>query len=77
MFTLERVERIYLDELESDLLGVGIVKLVVESEETAVDVAKSLVEKAKVQLTDAARQRNIIELIETITVYKLPEKSRE
>ncbi len=54
MFTLERVERIYLDELakvESDSLGVEIVKLVVESEETAVDVAKSLVEKAKVQFS--------------------------
>ncbi|MGD1714352.1 DUF2887 domain-containing protein [Dapis sp. BLCC M172] len=63
MFTLERVERIYLDELESDSLGVGIVKLVVESEETAVDVAKSLVEKTKVQLTDTFRQQNIIELI--------------
>ena len=54
MFTLERVERIYLDELakvESDSLGVEIVKLVVEPEETAVDVAKSLVEKAKVQFS--------------------------
>lgn len=80
MFTLERVQRIYLDELESvgeDSLGVGIVKLVVASEDTAVDVAKSLVEKARFQLTDAGIQRHIIELIETIIVYKLPEKSRE
>ncbi|NEQ73472.1 MAG: Rpn family recombination-promoting nuclease/putative transposase [Okeania sp. SIO2C9] len=77
ILALERVERIYLDELESDSLGVGIVKLVVEPEETAVDLAKSLVEKSKVQLTDAVRQQNIIELLETIIVYKLPEKSRE
>ncbi len=78
MLTLERVERIYLDELtEIDSLGVEIVKLVVEPEETAVDVAKSLIEKAQIQLTDAARQQNIIELIETIIVYKLPQKSRE
>ncbi len=77
ILTLERVERIYLDELESDSLGVGIVKLVVEPEETAVDLAKSLVEKSKVQLTDAVRQQNIIELLEKIIVYKLPEKSRE
>ena len=78
MLTLERVERIYLDELtEIDSLGVGIVKLVVEPEETAVDVAKSLVEKAQIQLTDAVRQENLIELIETIIVYKLPQKSRE
>jgi len=78
MLTLERVERIYLDELtEIDSLGLGIVKLVVEPEETAVDVAKSLVEKAQIQLTDPVRQENLIELIETIIVYKLPQKSRE
>ena len=40
-------------------------------------MAKSLVEKTKIQLTDAVRQENIIELIETIIVYKLPQKSRE
>ncbi|MGD1713382.1 DUF2887 domain-containing protein [Dapis sp. BLCC M172] len=77
ILTLERIERIYLDELESDSLGVGIVKLVLLPEETAVDLAKSLVEKSKVQLTDAVKQKNIIELLETIIVYKLPEKSRE
>lgn len=80
IFTLERVQRIYLDELESvgeDSLGVGIVKLVVESEDRAVDVAKVLIEKARVELTDAVIQQNIIDLIETIIVYKLPQKSLE
>ena len=40
-------------------------------------MAKSLVEKTQTQLTDTVRQENIIELIETIIVYKLPQKSRE
>ncbi|MDY7008792.1 MAG: DUF2887 domain-containing protein [Cyanobacteriota bacterium] len=73
MFTLERVEQIYLDELaeESDSLGVEIVKLVVEPEETAVDLTQSLVEKAKVQLTDVVRQRNIIELVNKELSWKL------
>ncbi|NES72178.1 MAG: Rpn family recombination-promoting nuclease/putative transposase [Okeania sp. SIO2D1] len=78
MLTLERVQRIYLDELaKTNSLGVEIIKLVVEPEETAVDLAKSLVEKTQIQLTDAVIQENIIELIETIIVYKLPQKSRE
>ena len=69
---------LYLDELVGiNSLGVEIVKLVVEPEETAVDVAKSLVERAKVQLTNPVSQENIIELIETIIVYKLPQKSRK
>ena len=50
MLNWKRVERIYLDELESNLLGVEIVKLVVEPKETIVDVAKSLVEKANITL---------------------------
>ncbi len=52
-------------------------KLVVESKEIPVDMAKSLVEKAKLKLTNTAKQQNIVKLIETIIVHKLPEKSRE
>jgi predicted transposase/invertase (TIGR01784 family) len=74
------VRRIYLDELEEAAehsLGVGVVKLVIEPEETAGQLARHLIEQAQQQLSDEAAQRDLINLIETIIVYKLPQKSRE
>jgi len=74
---LERVTRIYLDELGESSLGVGVVKLVIETEETAPALAKQLIAQATQQLTNATIKRDLISLIETIIVYKLPKKSRE
>ncbi len=75
-----RVTRIYLNELgedASDSLGINVVKLVIENEKTAPEQAKRLIEQAQVQITDETTQQNLIDLIETIIVYKLPQKSRE
>ena len=80
LLTLNRVRRIYLDELgeaAESSLGVGVVKLVIEPEDTAGELAKRLIEQARQQLTDETTQRDLINLIETIIVYKLPQKSRE
>jgi predicted transposase/invertase (TIGR01784 family) len=80
MLNLNRVQRIYLDELGEAAdrsLGVRVVKLVIESERTAVTSAKGLIEQARQQITDEAIQRNLIDLIETIIIYKLPQKSRQ
>lgn len=80
LLTLNRVRRIYLDELgevAEQSLGVRVVKLVIEPEETAGALAKHLIEQARQQLTDEAVKRELIDLIETIIVYKLPQKSRE
>ena len=75
-----QVRRIYLDELDSEAnssLGVGVVKLIIEGEETVAEKARWLIEQAKQQLVDEVVKANLIELIETIIVYKLPGKSRE
>ena len=75
-----RVTRIYLDELGDEAsasVGVNIVKLVMEREQTAPEQAKRLIEQAQVQITDETTKQNLIDLIETIIVYKLPQKSRE
>lgn len=80
ILALNRVTRIYLDELgelAENSLGVGVVKLVVEAQDTATELAKRLIEQAKQQLSDEAVKRDIIDLIETIIVYKLPQKTRE
>ncbi|NEO25346.1 MAG: Rpn family recombination-promoting nuclease/putative transposase, partial [Kamptonema sp. SIO4C4] len=79
LLNLSRVTRIYLNELETseDNLGASLIKLVVESEAEALESAKRLINKAQDILSSAPIQRDIIDLIETIVVYKLPQASRE
>ncbi|MBD2448858.1 Rpn family recombination-promoting nuclease/putative transposase [Nostoc sp. FACHB-152] len=76
----EQIQRVYLDELGENAtlpLGVGVVQLVVESEETAIASARKLIDQARQELADELTQGRIIELIETIVFYKFPQKSRQ
>jgi predicted transposase/invertase (TIGR01784 family) len=57
ILALNRVRRIYLDELgetAESSLGVGVVKLVIEPEETAGELARRLIEQARQQLIDGS-----------------------
>jgi predicted transposase/invertase (TIGR01784 family) len=70
----------YLDEIESrenESLGRGILRLVVENENQSFQLAKQLIEKTRVELTDEIEQFQVLEFIETIVVYKFPLMSRE
>lgn len=80
LLTSQRVQRIYLDELPEAAdrsLGVKVVKLVIEPAETAGEQARQSIAMARQQLSDPTVLRDLINLIETIIVYKLPQKSRE
>ncbi|MEG4852701.1 Rpn family recombination-promoting nuclease/putative transposase [Microcoleus sp. B5-D4] len=80
LLTSQRVQRIYLDELPEAAdrsLGVKVVKLVIEPAETAAEQARQSIAMARQQISDPTVQRDLINLIETIIVYKLPQKSRE
>ncbi|MBW4676789.1 MAG: Rpn family recombination-promoting nuclease/putative transposase [Desmonostoc geniculatum HA4340-LM1] len=74
-----QVQRIYLDELGTaeNSLQVAIVKLIIEKEETAVDKGRELILQARQQLADEATKKQIVELIETILLYKFTRLSRE
>lgn len=74
-----RVTRIYLDELGStqQSLGIETVKLVIEPEETAVSKARELIEQVSEAVSDEAQKRELLQLIETIIIYKFTQKSRE
>ncbi|MGD1701395.1 DUF2887 domain-containing protein [Dapis sp. BLCC M229] len=75
-----QAQRIYLDELEetvSGSLGVGVVKLVIEPETQAINLAKSLIYQTKEEIIEPKIQENLIDLIQTIIVYKLPQKTRK
>jgi predicted transposase/invertase (TIGR01784 family) len=79
LLNLPRVRRIYLDEFNVTVPSMGLetIKLVVESEETAVTKAKALIGQVREEMTDATQQRDMIQLIETIIVYKFTKKSRK
>ena len=72
------VSRLYLEELEKEEgpLGVEMVRLVVESEGEAPQHARQLLGRAQ-QVSDAEQRREIVDLIETIVLYKFPRLSRE
>jgi predicted transposase/invertase (TIGR01784 family) len=75
-----QVTRLYLNELEETpetSLGVGIIKLVVETKKRTPQRVTQLVEKARSELADEASQREVLDLIETIVLYKLPRIGRQ
>ena len=68
------LREIYLDELESppQSLGIGIVKLVIESGKPAKELAQQLVVQTKQELTDTVIREKVLQFIETIVLYKFP-----
>ena len=76
----EQVTCLYLDELgdvAEESLGVGIIKLVVETKKRTLGLVRQLVEKARSELKNEAIQQEVLDLIETIVLYKLPRISRQ
>ena len=74
-----RVRRIYLNEIEllpDASLGSKLVGLIVAKEKQAIAQAKQLVQQTKQELPSKAEQALILDLIETIIVYKLPQLGR-
>ncbi|MEA5515999.1 Rpn family recombination-promoting nuclease/putative transposase [Nodularia sp. UHCC 0506] len=77
-FESQRVQVIYLDELRdltNQSIGLGTLTLVVEPPEQASVKARSLIERSR-QVPDEQVRRKLVELIETIIVYKFPHKSQ-
>ena len=58
-------------------MGVGIVKLVVETKKKAINYARQLLNRARQEIADEATRRQVVELIETILLYKLPQMTRQ
>ncbi|MBD2445996.1 Rpn family recombination-promoting nuclease/putative transposase [Nostoc sp. FACHB-152] len=79
-FNSDRISIIYLDELAeiaSLPIGIATIKLIIEDKETAISTAKQLINRTKQAVNSQLPQKQLLELIETILVYKLPNISRE
>ncbi len=75
----QRVQRIYLDELSTmpqPSIGISLVSLIVEPQPNAAIAAKRLVARTRQELDDDSIKREILELIETIIIYKFPKLGR-
>ncbi len=79
-FTSQRVRLIYLDELGeaiSSPISIATVKLVIENEDTAIEKARELIDRTQQQISSQQQQQQLLQLIETILIYKFPTMSRE
>ena len=74
----ERTLRIYLDELESPPPSVTLatVQLIITEETTAIEAGKDLIKRTKEEIESEPTRRELLQLIETILVYKLLQLSR-
>ena len=79
-FTSQRVSPIYLDELGEAVslpIGVATIKLVIENEDTAIEKARELIDRTQQEISSQQQQQQLLQLIETILIYKFPIMSRE
>jgi len=76
----DRVRRVYLDELPElpeNSIGLGIVKLVMAPAENTTEQARQLIDQTRQQLAGEDIQRDVLELLERVLVYKLPQLSTQ
>ena len=74
------IRRYYLDEMPEVAgapLGLSILYLIRQAESQAAATARTLVARSKGEIDDAALRADLVELIETVIMYKLPRLSRE
>jgi predicted transposase YdaD len=74
------IRRFYLAEmaeLANAPLGFSILNLIQQTEEKAPAIARELIVRTKSETGDETLKANLIELIETVIVYKLPRLTRE
>jgi predicted transposase/invertase (TIGR01784 family) len=80
MLMSQQVKFVYLDELDetaSASLSIGMVQLVIGTEEAAIAQTNRLMQQARQELEDVVLRQKVLGLIETILVYKFTNLSRQ
>ncbi|MBW4474459.1 MAG: Rpn family recombination-promoting nuclease/putative transposase [Stenomitos rutilans HA7619-LM2] len=76
-----RLQRIYLDrmaeETEGRSLEVEAIQLIGVKEQKTAERARALINRARREVTDVSSLAEVIELVNTVCVYKFPDLSRE
>ncbi|GJD20875.1 hypothetical protein RIVM261_058310 [Rivularia sp. IAM M-261] len=79
-FDSGRITRIYLEDLgdaASLPIGIATIKLIIENQKIAKQQAKELIARTKQQGLTQPQQQQLLDLIGTILVYKLPKIKKE
>ncbi len=58
-------------------MGIATIKLIIEDKNTAIVAARDLIARTQQEINSERQQRQLLELIETILVYKFPKMSRK
>jgi predicted transposase/invertase (TIGR01784 family) len=72
-----RIIRVYLDELPSGSIGVGLIQLILAQEAQAPLLVQQLLARAKTEIANPLVARGIMDLLETVLVSKFAKLSRE
>lgn len=76
----DRIQRLYLDRppksMKSKSLEVSAIQLMGIKKEKATDQARQLIDRARTEVTDAMVLKRVLELIQTIFIYKFPNLTR-
>ena len=79
--TGDRLQRLYLDRLPSEWQGrsleVRAIQLMGAKKDIVAAQAKSLIEQARTESNDDTTLKAVLELINTIFIYKFPDRTRQ
>jgi predicted transposase/invertase (TIGR01784 family) len=77
----KRLQRLYLDRLPEEAEGrsieVSAIQLIAAKKSIAPKRARQLIERARAEVRDATSLKDVLELINTIFVYKYPDLTRQ
>ena len=72
-----RIIPLYLDEVRSGSIGVGLIQLILAQEAQTPILVQQLLQRARTEIADSSVARDIIDLLETVLVSKFAQLSRE
>jgi predicted transposase/invertase (TIGR01784 family) len=75
LLTAQRVSRLYLSEIDAESassVGLATLQLLIAQENQAVEQGRTLIERVRREVSDERQQQALLQLIESILVYKLP-----
>jgi predicted transposase/invertase (TIGR01784 family) len=72
-----RIKRIYLDEIPSGSIGMGLIELIVSKENQSQELVKTLMARTKTEVSNDSERQGIIELLESVLMSKFSQLSRQ
>ena len=71
------MKRIYLDEIASGSIGMGLIELIVSKENQSQELVKNLMTRTKTEVSNDSERQGIIELLESVLMSKFSQLSRQ